>query len=46
LTSRALRYSTIQAEAPLTDADEAFGHVLEKAEDNASIGTVESPVRT
>jgi hypothetical protein len=46
LTSRALRFSTIQAEAHLPDADKAFGHHLEKTEDNASIGTVESPVRT
>lgn len=45
LTSRALRYSTIQAEAHLTNADEVFGHSLEKAEDSASMGTVESPIR-
>jgi hypothetical protein len=45
LSSRALRYSTIQAEARLMDANEIFGHDLEKAKDNASIGTVESPLK-
>jgi hypothetical protein len=27
------------------DANEIFGHDLEKAKDNASIGTVESPLK-
>jgi MFS family permease len=44
LASRALRYSTIQAETHLSGADEVFGHGLEKARGNASIRTVESPL--
>ena len=42
LTSRALRGSTIQTEAQLSDAGEIFAHGLDKATGNVSIGTVES----
>jgi MFS family permease len=37
LTSRALRYSTVPAEAHLLDAGTVFGHGLENAKGNASI---------